>query len=102
ADLTLAQIGFLATISAIISLIFEVPTGYFADRVSRRAALSVAGLLACTSSLIFAFAQSFPGAVTATIVEAMAYAFLTGASEALVHDTLVHQKREDDYPKIIG
>lgn len=102
AHLSIAQIGLLAAISAFTSFAFEVPTGYFADRFSRRASLSLGGLLAVGSSLTFAFAQNFPGAVIATVIEAIAYAFVNGAGEALIHDTLIHLKREHDYPKIVG
>lgn len=100
--LRLQDIGLLASISALVSLVAEIPTGYFADRITRRASLLAAALLAGTATLFFAFFPSLPGAIVGSILEALGYAFLSGASEALMHDTLVHLKRIDDYPKIVG
>lgn len=100
--LTIPQIGILASVSAIVSLLSEVPTGYFADRLARRTALIMCGILAGIGTLFYAFWPQFPGAVVATVFDALGYSFLSGAAEALIHDTLVALKREHEYPKVAG
>lgn len=100
--LTIPQIGILAAISALVSLLSEVPTGYLADRLTRRTALVMCGILAAIGTLFYAFWPQFPGAVVATIFDALGYSFLSGAAEALIHDSLVIMNREHEYPKIAG
>ena len=100
--LTLQQIALIATLFAVVSIGAEVPTGYFADRITRKASLTASAVLLMTMSVILALFPSFTGAILATIFEATGYAFLTGAAEALIHDTLVQQKREKAYTKIVA
>ncbi len=100
--LTLQQIALIATLFAVVSIVAEVPTGYFADRITRKASLTASAALLMTMSAVLAFFPSFTGAILATIFEATGYAFLTGAAEALIHDTLVEQKREKAYTKIVA
>jgi hypothetical protein len=38
----------------------------------------------------------------AVSLESIGYAFLSGAAEALIHDTLVHMKQSDNYAKVAG
>lgn len=100
--LTLHQIALLATLSAVVSIGAEVPTGFFADRITRKSSLTVSAVLLMAMSATLAFFPSFIGAILATIFEATGYAFLTGAAEALIHDTLVKQKREKAYTKVVA
>ena len=100
--LRLNQIAILATLFAVVSIIAEVPTGYFADRITRKASLTMSALFLMAMSSLFAFSPSFTGAVFATIFEAIGYAFLRGAAEALIHDTLVLQNRASNYTKIVA
>lgn len=102
AGLSLAQIALLATISAVVSISAEIPTGYFADRFTRRTALMAVGVFAGIGTLILVLFPSFEGALVATIFEAIGYAFLNGSGEALIHDTLEDLKQSDNYPKIVG
>lgn len=100
--LTIPQIGILATISATASLVFEVPTGFFADRMTRKTSIIIAGILAAIGTLFYAFTPFFAGAIVAVLFESLAYAFLNGPGEALMHDTLVALKRDEDYAKVVG
>lgn len=100
--LNLTQIAILATVSAAVSISSEIPTGYFADRVTRKAALMMVGLLCAISTLILVVFPSFQGALVAIIFEAVGYAFLNGAGEALIHDTLQDLDEVDNYPKVVG
>jgi MFS family permease len=70
--------------------------------MGRKTSLIVAASLATTATLAYAGFPSLNGAIAAIILEALAYSFLSGASEALMHDTLTHLDRVDDYPKIAG
>lgn len=100
--LSLYQIGLLATISAIVSLLSEIPTGYFADRISRKTSMMTGGMLAALSTLVLAFRPDFTGAIVAVSIEAIGYSFLSGAAEAIIHDSLVIMKQPDNYAKVAG
>lgn len=99
---SIVQIGLLATLSAVVSIIAEIPTGYFADRISRKSSAMIGGAICTSSALTFAFWPQFPGPLLAVCLESIGYAFLSGAAEALIHDTLVHMKQSDNYAKVAG
>jgi MFS family permease len=92
----------LVTISAATSLVANIPAGYFADRTTRRGSMTIATILLAASTLMYVLMPSFPGAILATMLEALGYAFLIGSGEALMHDTLVATGRTDQYVKIMG
>lgn len=100
--LTLGQIGLLTTIAAAVSLLANIPTGYYADRRTRRAALTIGSLFIIGSTLLYVVFPSFPGAIIATICDSLGYSFLSGAGEALIHDTLVSLGKERDYVRVMG
>lgn len=99
---SIAQIGLLATLSAVVSLISEIPTGYFADRISRKSSIMIGGAICTISSLTYAFWPQFPGPLLAISLESLGYAFLSGSTEALIHDTLVQTKQTDNFAKVAG
>ncbi len=100
--LTLAQIGLLGTIAAITTLVSTVPTGYFADRFTRKASLQTGTIALTISTLIYVVAPGFPGAILATILAFLGYSFLSGANEALIHDTLAEMGQPDNYVRVVG
>lgn len=100
--LSLAQIGALATISALTTLAATIPTGYFADRVKRKTSLVIGGLSLSLAAIIFAFFPQFPGAVAAVFLESLGFSFNSGAGEALMHDTLTALGQSDQYVRVMG
>ena len=100
--LSVGQVAILATISPLVSLLAEVPTGYFADRITRKASLFTSAFVLVLMSVALAVYPHFWGALLATLFESIGYAFLNGAGEALIHDTLAAQKRTHDYSKIVA
>lgn len=102
AHLTLTQIGYIGTVAALTIVAATIPGGYFADRLTRKAAMLTATILMAISTALYVVAPSFSGAILATIFSFMGYAFYSGAGEALVHDTLVALKDEDNYIRVMG
>lgn len=102
AGFTIRDIGLLSAFFSLVQLLAEVPTGYFADKIGRVASIRVASLLAALATAIYVFIHHKVGIYAGVMLEAMAYSFLGGAGEALVHDSLVVQKRIVDYTKIMS
>ncbi len=100
AGLSIAQIGLIASLASGVSLFFESATGYWADVHGRKKSAQIGSLLACLGTFMYIVGQNFTGILSASVVIAIGYSFLSGAMEALVHDSLVVLKRERDYAKI--
>lgn len=100
--LSLTQIAILAAVSAVVSICAEIPTGYFADRFTRKGALMAVGLFCAIGTLILVVFPGFHGALVAICFEAIGYSFLNGAGEALIYDTLEAMDESDNYPKVAG
>jgi MFS family permease len=100
AGFSLNDIALVAIVFAGSQLIAELPTGYFADRVARVTSIRLAAILNICSTLLYAFMPTTAGILTGIVIEAIGYAFLAGASEALLHDTLDWQKKGEQYTKV--
>lgn len=100
--LDLRQLGSLSVIAAIVSLLGNIPSGYFADRRTRRAALIVGALLAATATIGMVLMQSYQGAILATSLDSLGYAFMSGSGQALIHDSLHARGQTGQYVRIMG
>ena len=102
AGFTIRDIGLLSAFFSLVQLLAEMPTGYFADRIGRVASIRVSAILAAIATTIYVFIHHKVGIYIGVALEALAYSFLGGAGEALVHDSLVIKKRIADYTKIMS
>ena len=102
AGFSFTEIGLLGSLYFAVNFIFDVPTGIFADRVGKTASLKVGALLNICSTLLYVLEPTKQGIITGTILEALGYAFLIGAGEALVHDSLEVTNRASSYTKVIS
>lgn len=69
-------------------MVFEVPTGAFADRFGRRSSL-VAGIAIRSMGLFWLFASADPLSLFAGLVlTSLGGAFVSGADSALIYDAL--------------
>jgi hypothetical protein len=95
-----------ATVAAILAagelalLCFELPTGWFADRVGHRASL-IAGSAVQVIGMIWCWlGEGVGGLVTATVLVALGDAFRSGADAALVYRTCHALGRADGFQAI--
>ncbi|MEO7364450.1 MAG: MFS transporter [Candidatus Saccharimonadales bacterium] len=99
---TIGQLAVISVISAIVQLVLQLPTGYFADRYGNRAAIVTGSWIAVTSPLLYVFMPNFVGGTIASVLFFGGWAFQSGAIEAFIHDTLVSLDREQQYAKVMG
>jgi MFS family permease len=90
--------------SLIVGTIFlaEAPTGILADRIGRKWSIVMALLLQTLGEVLFIFARSYPAFVLIAILAGIGYAFQSGASEALVYDSLPADDRDTAMKKAMG
>ncbi|PSQ46090.1 MFS transporter [Halobacteriales archaeon SW_6_65_15] len=101
-DLTYAQIGLLGSISAGVTVVGEVPTGYVADRLGRRNSLAVSSVLLAVSVFGFVVAKTFPAFAVLYFVWALGLGFQSGTGDAWLYDALEDRLREGEFTRIRG
>lgn len=100
--LSLTQIMILqATYSFTVALI-EIPSGFFADIYGRRLSLFFGSILTFLGYLIFSFYSGFNEFFIAEIFLGIGGSLISGADSALIYDTLLELKKDEDYTKIEG
>jgi MFS family permease len=100
--LSVGQISSLFVIWSLVSFLFEVPSGAWADTVDRR-------LLLVTSGLIYAMAFSawivwptYLGFALGFVLWGLSSAIMSGTFEAFLYDELTAQGRPDSYAQLKG
>jgi MFS family permease len=83
-------------------LIFEVPSGYFADIIGRRRTLLLGAILGTLGFLIYSTTSGFYAFLLAEITLGIGQSFISGADSAMLFDTLEHFGHTDDYIKYEG
>jgi len=88
--------------SNILQILFEVPSGVFADFFGRKNALVMAAILKVTAICFFFFGNTFWPFLIGWSIFGMSLAFESGSDSAFIYDTLKELKREKEYKKIEG
>ena len=90
--------------SIIVGTIFlaEVPTGVIADKIGRKWSVVMALLLQAIGEYLYFFAKNYVTFIFIAILAGIGYAFLSGANEALVYDSLPQEDREINMKKSMG
>ncbi len=84
------------------AMAFEVPTGVWADRFSRRNLLIVANLIKAAAFGIWWLTPGFAGFAAGFVLWALASACSSGASEAYVHDQISLARRPELFERVYG
>jgi MFS family permease len=100
--LSYTEIMWLQSIAALSVVIFEVPTGVVADKISRRLSLLCAGLCLGIALTIYIQTQSFYAFAFAEALFGLGLTFGSGADSALLYESLHRLGREDEYARIDG
>jgi MFS family permease len=102
AGLSVQEVLLVASFYYLLGFIFEVPTGYFADKVSKVMSIRIGAFLNIIATLLYVFFPTKLGIFSGNFFEAIGYAFIAGAGEALIYDSLLSVNREKDYAKIVS
>jgi len=99
---TLFQVALLAAVFEATIILFEIPTGLFADRFGRRLSTSVGFFGFLISGIIFLSVRNFAGFLAAEIVFGIAETFISGALEALAVDSLKQTEKDTYLPRLFS
>ncbi len=100
--ITLTQIGLLEAVAWVLTAVVEVPTGALADRWGRKTSIAIGSIVyAASMFLILAEAMS-PAFLLGYALWNTSFAFVSGADQALLYDTLKADGRESEAAKQSG
>ncbi|MEV0334769.1 MFS transporter [Nocardia sp. NPDC050717] len=100
--LNTAQISLLLALWSVTAFVLEVPSGAWADTVSRRALLILSCLLQVACFVVWMLAPSFAGFGIGFVLWGIAGALASGTFEALIYDDLVARGEPSAYARIMG
>lgn len=98
--LTFFEISVIMITALSTTVVLEIPTGAFADLYGRRISIFLSGLFVFAGLTLIAFSSTLPFFVVASFCVGLSFAFLSGARNALIYDTLKELSREKEYLRI--
>lgn len=99
---SLTQITLLDVPFWLLIVLFEVPSGAFADRFGRRTSLILSSGFFAVAILIFGLSGNYLIILFSYSLWALSLTFMSGADSALLYDSLKIAGREDDFAKVSG
>lgn len=100
--MTVFMVVLCEIIYAVTIVICEIPTGIIADKFGRKALLVFGAILSMLEFIILLFANNFWTFVIVVFLAGIAGACTSGASNALLYDSLLVKKQEHTFEKIVG
>lgn len=100
--LGLKDIFLLKSVYSIVLVILDIPTGYLADVWGRKNCLLTGCLIAFGGFICYSFSSVFGAFLIAEILLGIGQSLVSGADSALLYDTMLHYKRENEYLKYEG
>ena len=100
--LNLQQIMTLQACYSLSLSLMEIPSGYAADIIGRRKTLILGCILAFIGFSIFSVSYDFWWFLIAEILLGFGNSFISGADTALMYDSLLEAKAEDQFLKYEG
>lgn len=99
--MTFGQLGWADALGFGFALLLEVPSGAVADLIGKRKTILFGFLAGSLGIFIITFSGTLTGIFIGWLITQICYAFYSGAAEALVYDTLIDLKEQDNFDKVI-
>ncbi len=100
--LSFTEIMLLEAVYALVPIVLEIPTGYFADIKGRKASLAISASCMIIALTVFLLGTEMWHFLVSMIFWGVCVAFWSGADSALVYDTLLSARQEKRYPSVWG
>lgn len=95
-----AQIGILFGFLQIGKMVFEIPTGFIADRYGNRSSLLLSLALQMSGYLLMALIHSFSAMICILFLLAISYTLMTGCATAIITNRLIQADRKDELTQL--
>ncbi len=99
---TAQQIGIYTAAASVTSFLFEIPTGYLADRFGHKHTLILAKLFMILSLFSFIYAHSLTFFVVGSVLMSLGFACYSGTDAAFFHNLLISFRRGKDYTQLMS
>lgn len=100
--ITLQEVFILKAILMATSIVLEIPSGYLADLVGRKASIVFGGFGLLLAMVLYLTGNGFSDFAIAEIAAGIGYSFISGADSALLYDSLLQLGREKEYQRREG
>jgi MFS family permease len=100
--MTVLMVVLCEIIYAVSIVIFEIPTGVFADKFSRKTLLVIGAVLSVFEFIILLFAYKFWTFALVVFLAGISSACISGAWNALLYDSLLTDKKQKSFETIVG
>jgi MFS family permease len=101
-QVSLSQFALIMGVFSLSTLLFEIPTGAFADLIGKKNTLLLSRFMYIIEIFLIAFFNGFWIFLVAKIVSGIGVSLSSGTGSAMLFDTLKKQRREDQHKKISG
>ena len=96
-----AQIGIATAVMTAGYVLFEVPTGVVADKISRKLSVLIGLTIHALGLLVLILLNNFPLLILYSILTALGGTFASGSLQAWLYDNLKHLGREKEFRKLM-
>jgi len=100
--LGMKDVMLLQGVYSVTIVILEIPSGYFADVLGRKKTIIIGAIMGFLGFLTYSLSFGFWGFLIAETILGIGQSFISGSDSALLYDTLLDMKREDEYIKFEG
>ncbi len=97
--LSLTEIFLLQSIFSVAVVLWELPSGYIADKLGRARTIQVSGPIAVVAMIAYGFSGEFWQMAACELLLAVANGLLSGADQALLYDSLKAEGKESEYER---
>jgi MFS family permease len=100
--LSLQDVFIIQAFYSVCVILFEIPSGYMGDRVGRKWSILIGSVFGALGVVVYAFSYTFPHFLITQLLLALGASFISGSDIALLYDSLIQLKRQDEYQKVAG
>lgn len=99
---SLVEIGIAETVFHITSLLFEIPSGVFADIFGRKKMLMVGSFMRLMGNIVMICSRNFYTVCLSMAFQALSYNFVSGSNDALAYDSLKKVQLENEFERYLS
>lgn len=100
--IAIPAIALIDGLSKLVAVFLEIPSGAVSDSFGKKRTLIAGNACLALCCLILINASTFATLLIGNIVMFVGFALLSGAKEAILYDSLIDIKKEDEYDNVLG